>query len=312
MSPLVSVVLPIYNGASTMEDAIESIREQTFRDWELIAVDDGSTDASPDVLQAYAKSESRLRIFSNVQNAGLAATMNRAVSFAVGKYIAIQEQDDISLPRRFEQEVDVLETYPDVCLVSGVAEWLDDDMQPFAYFPGLLRAGFQYPQDRQEMFRYLYQEQCKVVNASCMFRRSIIEHWPRPFNENAQMSIDWEFFLRVSRQCRIMGLNDIVVRMRRGTQHPSITKNKGLQFREARRLIDDMYREFHAAAYLKVTRKMWRRALSHQVAIEARFYGRLIGAERLLRALLLWPGNPYAWETLQLFGKRIIQRSGLS
>jgi hypothetical protein len=92
------------------------------------------------------------------------------------------------------------------------------------------------------MLRYLYTEQCKVVNAACMFRRSLLAEIPGPFDEDARQSIDWQFFLHVAHKTSIFGLEKVLVRMRRGKHHRSVTKNRELRFREARRCIQHIYR----------------------------------------------------------------------
>ena len=131
--PLVSVVLPVYNGEAFVLDAVRSIQEQTFQDWELIIVDDGSRDRSLEICQNCASQDPRLRIYANPANLGLAKTMNKLVRLARGKYIAIQEQDDMSLPERLQLEVELLDSRPEVGLASGVAAWINDKGEIFNY-----------------------------------------------------------------------------------------------------------------------------------------------------------------------------------
>lgn len=307
-TPLVSVVLPVYNGASTIDEAIQSIVAQTFSNWELIVVDDDSQDASFERLQHWQATDRRIRAEKNPHNIGLAATMNVAVRLATGQYIAVQEQDDMSPSDRLAAEVAFLESHPHIGLVSGIADWLDDNLVCFSRFPGLLVGGQQYPQDCQAMFEFLYTEQCKVVNAGCAFRRSIIENCDKPFNEQARMSIDWEFFLRISRQYKIWGLPQTVIRMRRGAGHPSLTRQKVTQFREARRLINDMRREFGSAETMPIRPGLWRLALSNQYLLEARYWGGVKGCHRLLLALLLAPRNPTAWDTVRWYRHKLTRK----
>jgi len=108
--PRVSVVLPVYNGARWLERAIDSIVAQTLEDWELLIVDDGSTDDSLRLCQASAAKDIRIRVFRNLTNQGLARTMNRLVSLSSGRYIAVQEQDDVSHRERLAREVEVLDS----------------------------------------------------------------------------------------------------------------------------------------------------------------------------------------------------------
>src|SRR5688500_9557039 len=118
---LVSVLMPVYNGASYLENAICSIQAQTYLNWELLILDDGSQDTSLAICQALAENDQRLHVFSHYRNLGLAATMNHLVQMANGDYLAIQEQDDVSLSHRLLSEVALLNLMPEVGLVSGIA-----------------------------------------------------------------------------------------------------------------------------------------------------------------------------------------------
>jgi glycosyltransferase involved in cell wall biosynthesis len=107
--PLVSVVLPVYNGEKYLADAINSILAQTFSDFELILIDDGSTDGSPKILQAYEQRDPRVRVVVR-ENRGLVTTLNDAIDIARGKWIARMDQDDVALPHRLKCQLEWLET----------------------------------------------------------------------------------------------------------------------------------------------------------------------------------------------------------
>lgn len=105
--PLVSVVLPVYNGEEYLADAINSILAQTFSDFELILIDDGSTDGSPKILKEYEHRDPRVRVIVR-ENRGLVTTLNDAIAVARGKWIARMDQDDIALPHRLERQLEWL------------------------------------------------------------------------------------------------------------------------------------------------------------------------------------------------------------
>ncbi len=307
--PQVSVILPVYNGAQFVGEAIQSIATQTFQDWELIAIDDGSRDNSWAVLQNWQKRDSRIRLAQNPRNMGLAATMNRLVALAEGQYIAVQEQDDVSAADRLESEVALLNARADIALVSGVAEWLNEDLQPFDHFPGFLYRGGQYPQDSEELFEFLYVEQCKILNAGCLFRRDILATWNPLFNEQARMSIDWEFFLRLSRFAKVWGLNQVVVKMRRGFIHGSLSSQRQLQYAEARRCLNALRREFRSGPTPRVTFQLWRKAMAMELAIEARAVaGQVVGIRLLAMALAYDPANQLAWQTVREWSLKATKR----
>jgi glycosyltransferase involved in cell wall biosynthesis len=301
-APLVSVVLPVWNGAAFVEQAVRSILQQSFDDWELVMVDDGSRDDSRQICENLARAQPRLRVYANDQNLGLARTMNRLVALSRGKYIAVQEQDDFSEPGRLALEVAALEAQPQVGLVSGVAAWLDNEGKVFNHFPGLLHRGGQYPQDLAEMVRFLYTEQCKVANAACMFRRALADQIPGPFDSEARMSIDWQFFLHAAHLQRIYGIPQVLVRMRRGARHRSLTGEKDLQFREGRRCIQKIHLQYRDRRDSPVKRS-YHQAMATQLVLEARARGGLRGLALLGLAFLHCPPHAGARQTLREFGQ---------
>lgn len=111
--PLVSVLMPVYNGAKYLQQAMDSVLAQTFADFELIVVDDGSVDDSPDIVRAY--SDKRIRLIKNASNLGLAGARNRALGEARGKYVAWLDADDVSASHRLQRQVALLDAHPDVC-----------------------------------------------------------------------------------------------------------------------------------------------------------------------------------------------------
>lgn len=109
---LISVVLPAYNVQDTIGESIDSILSQTFTDFELIIINDGSQDNTEEVIHAY--SDKRIRYYRNEKNEGLIYTLNRGLDLAQGKYIARMDADDVSLPTRFEKQVKVMEESPNI------------------------------------------------------------------------------------------------------------------------------------------------------------------------------------------------------
>lgn len=108
VKPLVSVVLPVYNGEKYLAEAIDSVLAQTFGDFELIMIDDGSTDGSQQILREYERGDPRVRVIVR-ENRGLATTLNDSIDIARGSWIARMDQDDIALPHRFERQLEWLE-----------------------------------------------------------------------------------------------------------------------------------------------------------------------------------------------------------
>lgn len=128
----ISVVMSVYNGERYLSLAIESILKQTFKDFEFIIVDDGSTDRSLEIIRKYEKKDSRIRVLVQ-ENQGLAAALNNGIAMARGNYIARMDDDDISLPNRLELQYAFMETHPEIVASSGkfivINKWGDEYME---------------------------------------------------------------------------------------------------------------------------------------------------------------------------------------
>lgn len=120
--PLVSVVLPVYNGENFLREAIQSILDQSFSNYELLIINDASTDNSEQVILHFE--DSRIVYLKNEKNLGLIGALNRGLNIACGKYIARMDQDDISHPKRFERQVQFMETNMNVVLCGMQGEIL--------------------------------------------------------------------------------------------------------------------------------------------------------------------------------------------
>ncbi|MDO8452493.1 MAG: glycosyltransferase family 2 protein [bacterium] len=127
--PLVSVIMPIYNGGRFLRLAIESIQNQTLQDFELICIDDRSTDGTYEVMRDYAKEDIRVKVFRNPTKQYLAGSLNWALKLARGKYIARMDADDISLPQRLEKQVALLKKNSCLGAVGGQIEVIDEHNQ---------------------------------------------------------------------------------------------------------------------------------------------------------------------------------------
>jgi glycosyltransferase involved in cell wall biosynthesis len=122
--PIVSAIMPVFNGGSALQQAVASVLAQTCRDFELIVIDDCSTDGCCDFIEDL--SDQRIRLIRISQNMGAAASRNAAIELAAGKYVAIADADDIALPDRFATQIAYLESRPDVDLLAGASQSFDD------------------------------------------------------------------------------------------------------------------------------------------------------------------------------------------
>jgi len=116
--PLISVVMPVYNAEKYLKEAIESILNQTYKNFEFILINDASTDSSLEIINQFARKDKRIKFINNQENKGIAETRNIGIKLSKGKYIATHDADDISLKTRFQEQVDFLEKNPK-CGVVG-------------------------------------------------------------------------------------------------------------------------------------------------------------------------------------------------
>ena len=127
--PLVSVVMPVFNGEKYLAEAIESILVQTFTDFELIIVDDGSQDGSAQIIRAYEKRDERIQFIRLEENMGPATARNSGIFASCGEYITSMDCDDVCLPERLRKQVDVLQSKPDIGGVGTHAAAVDANLQ---------------------------------------------------------------------------------------------------------------------------------------------------------------------------------------
>lgn len=194
-APRVSVVLPVYNGQEYLLEAIDSVLSQTFTDFELIVIDDGSTDGTRQLLAGL--SDPRLRLFHQT-NMGLALTLNKGISLARGAYIARQDADDISRPERLARQVAYLDENPE-CALLGTWSLIQEDRVR-------TMRGHQHPSANGELqIRLLFDS--FFVHSSVMMRRSALDRSGfYPTDPERNPPEDFDLWLRIARDHRIANL----------------------------------------------------------------------------------------------------------
>ncbi len=201
--PLVSVLMPAYNGEKYVIEAAMSILGQTFTDFELLVIDDGSTDSTRRLLEAVH--DPRLRLVSNERNLGLIATLNKGLEIAAGRYIARMDADDISLSERLEKQVQFLEAHPEVHVLGTMVNLIDENGEVFSGLSG-------YPTLPNDIRRYLLRE-CCLIHPTVMFRKDTICS-VGGYNTGAKHSEDYDLWLRLSHQHVIANLPEKLVSYR--------------------------------------------------------------------------------------------------
>lgn len=126
-SPKVTVLMSVYNGEIYLHDAIDSILNQTFTDFEFLIINDCSTDRTAEILQSY--NDPRIKIINNEKNIGLTKSLNKGLKIARGEYIARQDADDVSAPDRLKKEIDFLRAHRDYAVVGTFVKVLNEDSE---------------------------------------------------------------------------------------------------------------------------------------------------------------------------------------
>jgi glycosyltransferase involved in cell wall biosynthesis len=194
-TPLISVVLPVYNAEKYIGEAIRSILDQTYKNFELIVINDGSKDRSEEEIKKIQ--DPRIRYYSQ-SNAGMAATLNKGLSLAKGELIARQDADDISLPERFQRQVDFLQKHPDYALVGTWALIIDESGKPTG-------KKHKHPIQHEELkFDLLFDNM--FVHSSVMFRKSVLDTCGVYDEKLHALVQDFEYWFRISRNYKIANL----------------------------------------------------------------------------------------------------------
>lgn len=223
MVPAISIIMPAYNAGKYIRQAIDSMLRQSFADFELIIIDDGSTDDTKDLIAGYP--DPRIRYLANERNSGLAFTLNRGVGSAVGEYIARMDADDISLPLRLETQKGYLDKHPGVVMTDCIMRYIDGEGKDLGKMNSAVITF-------EDIVKTLPRQNC-LGHSSVMLRKGTLEK----YGYNEVGNEDYDLWLRmVSDGLVIHKLDEVLLLYR---IHPgSYTKESaenGLQFfRQAR------------------------------------------------------------------------------
>ena len=199
--PLVSCIMTAFNAAHTVEGAVRSILEQTHGDFEILVVDDGSTDGTPNLLQSLSRQDSRIRLWS-LANQGQTRALNVCLEHARGEYVARMDADDVSLPHRFERQVAWLESKPNIVALGTLRMTIDEK-------GAVLKKQKPKPDVRPDLHavppRYV-----SLVHPSAMIRAQVLRKVGgyRPFFRYAQ---DVDLWLRLAERGRLAVLPEYLL-----------------------------------------------------------------------------------------------------
>lgn len=201
---LVSVVMPVYNAEKYIAEAVESILNQTYPEFELVLVDDCGNDKSMKIVDRYR--DERIRVLHNDVNRGIAYSRNRAIEESRGEYIAIMDDDDISSLQRFEKQVGFLEKHPEIDVLGGAVEAIDGDGRV------IRRASEVLNNPLYIKVNFLFH--CIFHNSEVMFRKSMLENSDIRYCENCYGMEDFRFWIECSKVGKMTNLPDIILQHR--------------------------------------------------------------------------------------------------
>ena len=252
--PKVSVITPVFNGERFIAEAIDSVLAQTLRDWELIVVDDGSTDATPVILAGFA--DPRIRVIRQ-ENGGEACARNTALDAATGKFIAFLDADDLYLPDGLAAMVGFLEGHPQFDVVYSDGIMCDQDKKPLMQLsdirPYIVEG---------DILCHLVVSNVVTVPVCTAVNRAAIEASNTRFDLSLVMGPDWDFWIRLARFAQFGYLDRLTCMYR--VHATNISKTAG-----AKRRRDDLVR-----VRLKVMNAEWFSQISPNTRRE--FFSRLL------------------------------------
>ena len=205
MQDFVTFVMPVYNAAAFVGEAVESVCAQTWREWEMVAVDDGSTDGSGDLLDEWARRDGRVRVLHQ-ENRGAVAALNRGLDLAAARgedgFVAIMHADDVCLPARLERQVGYLAAHPEIDLCGT---W----MRTF----GAEERTWRYPSDPRFTKAFLL-FWCCFSHPTMMWRRRVVADGLRYDAAMPMPCEDYALWARASRRYQMGNVPEVLLRYR--------------------------------------------------------------------------------------------------
>lgn len=250
----VSVLMPVYNAGRYLPEAVESILGQTFGDFVLYLLNDGSTDGSLEVLRGYEAKDARVRVVSH-ENRGLIATLNDGIALTDTEYIARMDSDDVALPERFAEQVAYLDAHPECVAVGCFVELIDSEGMPLCTI--------EYPRTHAEVI----QSQRARINSSviahptAMIRKSAVDrvHGYSPDFPDAE---DIDFFLRLGETGELGNVPLVLLKYRQHVQSIGYSKRR------------QQWLSSHAAAKAAIARRGYNES---EYPIEETFQAQSVG-----------------------------------
>ncbi len=233
MNTLVSVLMPVYNAERHLAEAIESILNQSFTDFEFLIINDGSIDRSEEIILSFI--DSRIRYIKNKSNLKLIKTLNRGIQLCKGKYIVRMDADDISHPERIQKQVEFMESNPDIGICGS---W-------FETFGEVENSIIKYKETHDEIMTKMFY-QCHFCHPSIIIRSELFEDSEMSFDENYPHAEDYDFYLNVSKKWKFHNLQEVLLKYRIHNESVS-NKNKSIQTENSLKIKKRFFKELNTS-----------------------------------------------------------------
>ncbi len=201
--PQITVLTIVYNGELHIQEAIDSIRNQTYTDFEYIVVDNNSTDDTPEILEYYAKRDKRIRVITETKQ-GILFARNAGLQQAKGDWVAVLDADDVALPDRLERQFDFVKQNPSVVLVGSGCFMINE--------AGRLMKEYRYPPDYKSLVDRLEQHQAFFPHSSAFYNRQIVAEIGGYRFPHAE---DYDLWFRLSEYGDIACISEPLIKLRR-------------------------------------------------------------------------------------------------
>ncbi len=197
--PLLTVVMPTYNGEKYIRAAIDSVLNQTFKNFELLIINDGSVDDTIEIISSYK--DDRIRLIDLEENKGIAYCRNLGLREALGEFLAWTDCDDLNISTRFEKQLYFLQNNPDF---GGCGTWLSRFKADKTYY---VTKAYENPETIKAALLF---KPASIPNATAMLRLSEIKKHDLKYDENLQISEDYDFIFRCSKYLKFSNIQEVL------------------------------------------------------------------------------------------------------
>ena len=229
----VSVLMPVYNAEPYLAEALESILAQTFRNYEFIIVNDGSTDGSLGILKDFAARDCRIRLIDR-PHVGIVTALNEGLAEAHGTFIARMDGDDVAMPERFAHQVRFLNQHPKIVALGCRCLTVDEDDDPFT----ILGLGTTHEEIEGTLLEALGSS---IVHSSAMFRRNALVALGG-YHAEFGLAEDLDLYLRLAEIGRLANLPDVMMKVRRWPESSTALATAEAHFQTKQRIVNEALR----------------------------------------------------------------------